>query len=201
MKIALIGASGRVGSRILAELSSRAHQVTAIARDTSKIVQAPGVEPVAADIADRGSLADVLRGHDAVISSVLFTASDADKLLGAVADADVPRYLVVGGAGSLEVAPGMLLIDTPEFPAEYRDEGLAGAAFLNRLRASDLNWTFISPSALFFPGERTGEFRLGGDLLLTNETGSSISFEDFAVALADELETPRHIRRRFTVGY
>jgi putative NADH-flavin reductase len=109
---------------------------------------------------------------------------------------------VVGGAGSLEVAPGVTLVGTPEFPAEYRDEALAGAAFLNLLRKEpNLDWTFLSPSALFVPGERTGKFRLGKDRLLSNEHGSSISFEDYAVAMVDEIERPAHRRQRFTVGY
>ncbi len=147
-------------------------------------------------------LAEALRGHDAVISAVHFTASDPDKLIEAVDAAGVRRYLVVGGAGSLEVAPGKLLVDTPEFPAQYRAEAQGGVAFLDKLRGnSRLEWTFLSPSALFSPGERTGKFRLGTDQLLTHEKGSSISFEDYAIALADEIERPRHVRQRFTVGY
>ncbi len=109
---------------------------------------------------------------------------------------------MVGGAGSLEVAPGVKLIETPQFPALYKAEAAAGGAFLDLLRQETrLDWTFLSPSALFEPGERTGKFRLGGDQLLTNEKGSSISFEDYAVAMADEIEKPAHSRRRFTVGY
>ena len=112
------------------------------------------------------------------------------------------RYLVVGGAGSLEVAPGVRLIDTPNFPAQYKNEAAAGAAYLELLRGvQDLDWTFLSPSALFIAGERTGKFRLGTDQLLTTQKGSSISFEDYAIALVDELEHPKHSRRRFTVGY
>lgn len=202
MNIALIGASGNAGSRILAELVRRNHMVTAIARDTARIATAPGVRAVGVDLHDGAALADVLRGHDAVISSVHFLASGPDALIDAVKASGVRRYLVVGGAGSLEVAPGQRLIDSPDFPAAYRDEALAGAAFLDRLRGeTDLDWTFLSPSAVFAPGERTGTFRLGGDALLTNANGSSISFEDYAIALVDELEIPAHIRRRFTVGY
>lgn len=202
MKIALIGASGNVGSRILNELARRGHQVTAIARDASRIATPAGVTAVAVDIADKAGLSDILRGHDAVISSVHFTASDPDALIEAVEAAGVRRYLVVGGAGSLEVAPGKLLVNTPDFPAQYRDEARGGVAFLERLRRNTtLEWTFLSPSALFIPGERTGVFRLGTDQLLTNEAGSSISFEDYAIALAYEIERPRHVRQRFTVGY
>ena len=202
MNIALIGASGRVGSRILAELSSRGHAVTAIARDPAKVASLPGVTAVAGDIEATDSLARLLTGHDAVISSVLFSASDANKLIAAVKASGVRRYYVVGGAGGLEVAPGKMLLDTPEFPEIYKAEAQAGVDFLNKLKAEDgLDWTFLAPSAVFEPGERTGTFRLGKDQLLANENGSSISFEDFAVALVDEIETPAHVRHRFTVGY
>ena len=203
MKIALIGASGAAGSRILAELSRRGHAVTAIARQPEKIAALDGVTAVAGDAANPAALATLLRGHDVVISSVHFSASDPHKLIAAVTESGVPRYLVVGGAGSLEVAPGVALYDAPGFPAIYLAEAKAGGAFLNILKGQTaLAWTFLSPSAEFIPGTRTGTFRLGGDQLLTATDGrSSISFEDYAVALADEAETPRHVRRRFTVGY
>ncbi len=201
-QVALIGASGNAGSRILKELSDRGHQVTAIARDTGRIATLPGVTPTRGDANDRAALAALLKGHDAVISSVHFTVSNVETLVGAVRDAGVKRYLVVGGAGSLEVAPGQKLIDQPDFPEAYRAEAAAGGEFLDYLRnVDDLDWTFLSPSAEFVPGERTGRFRLGQDSLLTHDGGSSISFEDFAIALVDELETPRHVRQRFTVGY
>jgi putative NADH-flavin reductase len=123
--------------------------------------------------------------------------------MSAARDANVGRYFVVGGAGSLEVAPGVRLVTTPSFPPEYKQEAEQGAAFLDRLRQQrELNWTFLSPSALFVAGERTGKFRLGTDQLLIAADGRSwISFEDFAVALADEIERPAHPRSRFTVGY
>ena len=202
MKIALIGASGNVGSRIAAELSSRGHEITAIARKAAKISALPGVKPTAVDIANTEALVPILKGHAAVISSVHFVDSDPDQLIRAVKAAGVPRYLVVGGAGSLQVAPGKLLVDSPDFPKEYEKETRAGCVFLDRLRAEkDLNWTFLSPSALFTAGERTGNFRLGKDTLLINGKGSCISFEDYAIALADEVEKPKHPRQRFTVGY
>lgn len=202
MNVALIGASGNVGVRLLKELTSRGHQVTAIARNPNKIPAGPGVTAKAGDAADTNGLAVLLKGHDAVISAVRFVDSDSAKLIGAVKQAGVKRYLVVGGAGSLEVAPGQLLVDTPDFPAAYKPEAQQGLVFLNALRAEkDLDWTFLSPSAMFGPGERTGKFRLGGDQLLSNENGSNISFEDLAVAMVDELEKPAHSRRRFTVGY
>ncbi|GAB3448739.1 NAD(P)-dependent oxidoreductase [Insolitispirillum peregrinum] len=204
MNIALIGASGNAGSRILAELSARGHQVTAIARTPENIAALPGVTARKGDLFDRDAMADLLRGHDAVISSVMFLVSDAEALLAAVKQAGVRRYLVVGGAGSLEVAPGVRLIDTPAFPAAYFAEASKGAEVLDRLRQEPegLDWTFLSPAAMFIPGSRTGQFRLGQDSLLVAADGtSSISFEDYAVALVDELERPAHLRQRFTVGY
>ncbi len=200
--IALIGASGNAGSRILKELSDRGHRVTGIARHPEKIANLPGVTAVMGDVFDKDGLAALLRGHDAVVSAVHFTASDPRGLVEAVRASGVRRYLVVGGAGSLEVAPGRRLIDAPDFPEAYKEEASKGAAFLELLKTvDDLDWTFLSPSALFLPGERTGTFRLGRDRLLTNETGSRISFEDYAVALVDEIEQPAHVRQRFTVGY
>jgi putative NADH-flavin reductase len=203
MKIAVIGASGNAGSRISAELASRGHSVTAIARHPEKIAAQANVTPTKGDVMDQAGLARLLAGHDAAISSVHFLASDPAKLIGAARESKVGRYLVVGGAGSLEVAPGVRLVTTPGFPVVYKAEAEKGAAFLDLLRAEkELNWTFLSPSALFVAGERTGKFRLGTDQLLTAADGkSSISFEDFAVALADEIERPAHIRQRFTVGY
>jgi putative NADH-flavin reductase len=202
MKIALIGASGNAGSRILAELMNRGHEVTAIARNPEKITAQPRVTAKKADVFDQDGLAALLKGHDAVISSVHFTASDPKKLIEAVRASGVKRYLVVGGAGSLEVAPGKKLIDAPEFPAIYKAEATAGNVFLDLLKQEqELDWTYLSPSALFIAGERTGKFRLGTDQLIANEKGSSISFEDFAIALVDEIEKPAHSQRRFTVGY
>ena len=203
MKIAVIGASGNAGSRITAELARRGHAVTAIARHPDKIAGGANVTPTRGDVLDQAGLAGLMASHDAAISSVHFLASDPVKLIGAAKDSKVARYLVVGGAGSLEVAPGVRLVTTPGFPVVYKAEAEKGAAFLDLLRTEkELNWTFLSPSALFMAGERTGKFRLGTDQLLTAADGkSSISFEDFAVALADEIERPAHIRQRFTVGY
>jgi uncharacterized protein len=203
MKIAVIGASGNAGSRITTELVRRGHAVTAIARHPEKIASGANVTPTRGDVMDQAGLARLLAGHDAAISSVHFLDSDPVKLIGAARESKVGRYLVVGGAGSLEVAPGVRLVTTPGFPVVYKAEAEKGAAFLDLLRAeTELNWTFLSPSALFVAGERTGKFRLGTDQLLTAaDRKSSISFEDFAVALADEIERPAHIRQRFTVGY
>ncbi len=199
--IALIGASGRGGSRILKELSDRGHHVTAIARNPDRISALPGVKAVKGDVFDEAGLAGLLRGHDAVVSAVHFTASDAKTLIGAVRASGVRRYVVMGGAGSLLVG-GNPLIDSPDFPEAYKAEASRGAEFLELLkRTDDLDWSFVSPSAEIFEGERTGTFRLGKDELLVGPEGSRISFEDFAVALVDEIEKSGHIRQRFTVGY
>ncbi|MBO0125506.1 NAD(P)-dependent oxidoreductase [Agrobacterium sp. OT33] len=201
-KIALVGASGNAGSRILKELSDRGHQVTAIARAPEKIASLPNVVAKKGDVFDQAALSELLRGHDAVISSVHFTASDPLKLIEAVRASGVQRYLVVGGAGSLEITPGQRVVDLPDFPAAYKAEATKGAEFLDLLKQEkQLDWTFLSPSAEFVPGERTGKFRIGKDSLLSNDEGSRISFEDYAIALVDEIEKPQHSRQRFTVGY
>jgi uncharacterized protein len=204
VKIAVIGATGNAGSRIVEEALQRGHEVTAIARNAGKLGGArPKLVLQEGDAHDPDALGKLIAGHDAVISAVRFVGSDPHKLIAAVRKSGVPRYLVVGGAGSLEVAPGKALVDTPQFPAAYRPEASKGRDFLNILRQErDLDWTFLSPSALFAPGARTGKFRLGGDQLLTAADGkSSVSMEDYAVALLDEVEKPQHRRRRFTVGY
>jgi hypothetical protein len=144
-----------------------------------------------------------LAGHEAAIISLHHNGLDLQALINAVKASGVPRLIVVGGAGSLEVAPGVQVVDTPEFPAEWKPIALAAREFLNLLRAEKvLDWTYLSPSAFIEPGERTGKFRLGKDQLLVNEQGESrISNQDFAIALIDELENPTHSQQRFTVGY
>lgn len=203
MKIALIGATGFIGSRILDEALNRGHKVTAIVRNPEKVPQRAGVTAQRGDVFDQAGLARLIAGHDAVISAVHFLQSDAAKLIGAVRQAGVKRYLVVGGAGSLKIAPDKDLIDSPHFPAEYKEEAGKGRDFLNLLRGeSTLDWTFLSPAALIQPGARTGKFRLGKDELVVDTAGESrISAEDYAVALLDEIEKPQHIRQRFTLAY
>jgi uncharacterized protein len=188
MKIALVGATGSVGTRLTSELTRRVHHVTAIARHPEKLQRQTAVSPVSGDVQNEKSLATVLAGHDAVIHSVKFLSMNASKIIAATKAAKVPRLLVIGGAGSLEVTPGLTLVNTPDFPAEYKPETLAGVEFLNVLRGEkELDWTFLSPSYLFAPGERTGKFRLGKDELLVAADGQShISTEDFAIALVDE---------------
>jgi uncharacterized protein len=203
MKVALIGASGNIGSQILNEATSRGHQVTAVARNLDKVAAKPGVTPKRGDLADGAALADVLRGHDAIISSVRFKMFKPEQLIDAVKQSGVKRLIVVGGAGTLEVRPGVALLDTPEFPAVAKEEATAGrAAFEALKKANDLEWTFLSPSAMIGPGDRTGKFRLGADTLLVGSDGKSrISIPDFAIAMVDELEQRKHVRQRFTVGY
>jgi putative NADH-flavin reductase len=203
MKTALIGVTGRVGSRLLAELLRRGHHVTGIARNTGKLAGQPGLVPKNADADQPAQLAPLLAGHDAVISALKFATTDAKTLIAAVKQAGGRRLLVVGGAATLEVAPGHILLDAPGFPAAYRPEAEGGLRFLDTLRGErELDWTFLSPPAELDPGERTGKFRLGTDQLLTDANGKSwISMEDYAIAFVDELEAPKHSRQRFTVGY
>ena len=203
MKITVLGASGRAGSEIAKELARRGHQVTGVARNPARIPAGEGITAVSGDVSNTAALPALLKGADAVVSAIMFTDTDPEKLIAAVKAAGVSRYLVVGGAGSMEAAPGLKVIDTPDFPEAYKAEASAGGRFLDRLRQeTDLDWTFLSPSALFDGSDRTGQFRLGGDaLLVTPEGRSAISFPDYAIAMADEIETPRHSRQRFTVGY
>ncbi|RYZ95295.1 MAG: NAD-dependent epimerase/dehydratase family protein, partial [Moraxellaceae bacterium] len=182
MKVALVGATGFIGQHILVEALSREHQVTALVRNPQKISPAEGLVGKAVDLKNSKQLINNIEGHDAVIISVHHDGLDLPALIDAVKVSRVPRLLVVGGAGSLEIAPGMKLIDSPQFPAEWKAVALAAQHFLDLLRAEDtLNWTYLSPSALIEPGQRTGKFRLGSDKLIVNEKGESkISNQDYA---------------------
>ena len=201
MKIAVLGASGRAGSEIAKELSARGHQVLAIARKPEAIPQLPGVIAKAGD-ASSPALADLIRGADAVISALHFDVS-AETLLSALGQAGVPRLLVTGGAASLEVAPGVRVIDAPDFPEAWKGAALGGIAFLDALREETaIDWTYFSPPALLFEGPRLGTYRSGTDQLVTDAAGESqISFADYAIAMVDELEQHRHSRARFTAAY
>lgn len=198
MKIAVIGATGNVGQRIVAEAERRGHGTVAISRSGHEVGKGRAVR---ADLNDKAGIAEAIAGADAVVLSVKFMGLDVDALLDALKDAR--RVLIVGGAASLYVAPGLQLIDTEGFPDFIKPEAEPARQALARLEQGvDLDWTFLSPSVFFGPGERTGTFRLGKDELLTAADGKShISYEDFAVALLDEIEQPRHHRERFTVGY
>lgn len=206
MKIALIGITGNVGKVIAAEALSRDHALTGIARDVSKVQPKDLLTLKTGDTGDPEALAKLIADHDVVISSVPFRSTEPNQLIDAVRRSGVKRYLIVGGAGSLEVAPGKLLLDTPHFaelPDWIRTEAAQGKSFLDTLQSvTDLEWTMLSPSALFVGEPGTGKFRLGGNGLLTDADGKSwISYEDFSIALLDEVENPQHVRRRFTVGY
>lgn len=203
MSIALIGVSGRVGSRLLAEMLARGHDVTGIARNVQDVPPRAHLTLKPADANEPSQLVPLLRGHDVVASAMKFVPTNAHALITAVKQANAQRLMVVGGAGTLEVAPGVLLMDTPDFPDAYKPEAKAGRAFLGILQGeTELDWTFLSPSAEFVPGDRTGQFRLGRDQLLVGSDGKSwISMEDYAIAFVDELETPNNYRQRFTVGY
>ena len=208
MKLALFGASGMIGSRILSEALRRGHEVTAVVRDPAKFaVRHKNLTVVKGDVLDADGVASTVKGHDSVLSAV---GPSTEVITGAprslndgMTRAGVKRLVVVGGAGSLEVAPGIQLIDTPQFPKEWLAPARAHSVALATLRKNTtLDWTNISPPALIAPGERTGKFRLGTDQLVTDAKGESrISAEDYAIALLDEVEHPQHIRQRFTVAY
>ena len=202
MQVAVLGASGRAGSEITKELAVRGHNVVAIARKPEAIPQLPGVTAKAGDASEPGALADLIRGSDAVISALHFDVS-AETLLSALKQAGVPRLLVTGGAASLEVAPGVRVIDAPDFPEEWKGAAQGGIAFLDALREeTEIDWTYFSPAALLFEGPRLGGYRGGTDQLVTDADGESkISFADYAIAMVDELEQHRHSRARFTAAY
>ncbi|TMH29125.1 MAG: NAD(P)-dependent oxidoreductase [Betaproteobacteria bacterium] len=213
MQIALIGATGFVGSKVLAEALTRGHQVTALVRTPAALSTRAGLDAAAIDVNDAAAVARAVAGHDAVVSAFNAPRGNPDfaalylKAVRAIIDgvkrSGVKRVLLVGGAGSLYVAPGMQLVDTPQFPAEYRTEAQAARAALNLISdESRLDWSFISPAPILAPGQRTGQFRLGGDEVLMNgDKPGNISVEDLAVAIVDELEMPRHLQRRFTLAY
>jgi putative NADH-flavin reductase len=206
-----------IGSRILRELLSRGHSVTAVLRDPWKIAAQTNLVIEKGDLLDTDSVAKVAKGADAVVSSYAppviagqgpdpakaHLLVDATKsLIAAAKRAGAPRIIVVGGAGSLEVAPGLQVVDAPAFPEAYKPVALAHRDALHVLQATELNWTYFSPAMMIQPGERTGKFRLGRDALLSDEKGqSSISAEDYAVALVDEVEQGRHTKQRFTIAY
>lgn len=209
MKVAIIGASGFIGSAILNEALNRGHDITAVVRNPEKLmVTNPHLNVKKGDATKEAELVSLLAGNEAVISS--YSANDSSSYVKAVTSiinatkkAGIKRLLAVGGAGSLEVKPGVQLLDTPEFPAEWKDGASATRdAFEVIKQVSDLDWTVLSPAMVIEPGARTGKFRLGNNQVLFNDKGESkISTADFAVALLDELERPAHIKQRFTLAY
>ena len=216
MRVVLYGATGMVGSRILKELLSRGHVVTAVVRDPSKLTPQNNLTIEKGDMLDADNIAKVAKGSDVVISSygppsgpqgpdptkTSLLADATRALIAGARRAGAPRIIMVGGAGSLEISPGLQIVDAPTFPDAYKPIALAHRDAYHIMRASDLNWTYFSPAMMIQPGERTGKFRLGKDALISDDKGnSSISAEDYAIALVDEVEQGRHTKQRFTIGY
>lgn len=216
MKIALIGATGFVGSAILKEALDRGHEVTAIARNTEKLKPQRNLTVVKSDVMDGDGLSEVLKGNDVVVSAYNAGWTNPDlyneflkgskSIQEAVKKSEVKRLITLGGAGSLFIAPGVQLVDTPQFPAEWKPGALSARDYLNELKKEDnLDWTFVSPAIemnMETPHERRGTYRTGLDNpVFDAQNKSSISVEDLAVAIIDEVENPKHIRTRFTVGY
>ena len=208
MNVVLFGATGKCGTRILTELLARNHSVTAVARNPVGLPA--NVKTVKDDLSDVNRIAAHISGSDAVISAYAPPQDDTDQLLGvterlieAVRKAGKNiRLIVVGGAGSLEIAPGVTLLKSGHLPAEWTPIATSHQKALELLKTSDVNWTCFSPAAFFAPGNRTGKFRLDTDKLVADAQGNSrISMEDYAIALVDELEKPAHERARFTIGY
>jgi uncharacterized protein len=208
MKVVVYGATGKAGSRIVTELLARGNDVTAVARKPAGLAE--GVKFAEDDLSSVDGIAAIITGADAVVSAYAPPADDTDQLIGvterqiaAVQKAgNDARLIVVGGAASLEVAPGVMLLNSGHLPAEWLPIAKSHEKALRLLEKSDINWTYFSPAAFFAPGTRTGKFRLGEDQLISDEQGNSrISMEDYAIALVDELEKPAHERVRFTIGY
>ena len=211
MRVVVFGAGGVLGSRVTNELVSRGHTVRVVSHVGSKRASERASQgTVVAEVTDPTSVAEAARGADAVVSAIGPGPGQSPKvilgaargLLRGLREAKVRRLIVVGGAGGLEVRPGVQLADTPEFPKDWKPVAKAHAAALKIYREEpELEWTVVAPAALIAPGARTGHYRAGGDQLLVDARGESrISAEDYAVAIVDELEQPRHIRRRFTVA-
>lgn len=211
MRLIVFGANGALGRRLLMECLERGIEVSAAVRDVSRFEGgAREITVVTADATDPTSIAAAAAGHDAALSAVTqhsrpeILSEVATALLTGLAEAGVPRLVVAGGAGSLEVADGTRLMDTPEFHDDWKPEAQAQADALETYRAAetDVDWSYVSPGALLEPGERTGEYRKGGDRLLTDDDGHSrITMEDFAIAMVDEAVEPKHSRTRFTVAH
>ncbi len=216
MKIVVFGATGNVGSRVAAEALQRGHEVVGVVREPAAVSSPDArVTLVKGDATDAARIADIARGADAVVSAISprpnarglaapSLAANARALITGLRSAGVQRVLYVGGASSLEVAPGQALADQPDFPEAYRAEAKEGrdALAIWRSEAQGLGWTYLSPAAEFAPGERTGTYRTTGDQFLVDAQGKSfITFEDYAVAVLDELEKPQHVGERFGVAY
>jgi len=213
VKTVVLGATGMAGSRIAAEAVRRGDEVVAVSRSGAAPVDSPLLTPVAADAGSVKEIAEVVKGAD-VVASALAPARDGsdprgpftalyDAVLDGVRAGGVHRMVVVGGAGSLQVDKNTLLKDTPAVPEPVKPEAQALIDVLAKLREiDDLEWTYITPAAAFAPGERTGNFRIGGDAVLTDSEGNSrISAEDYAIAFVDEMENAEHPNTRICVAY
>ena len=211
MNIVLYGATGKSGPSILKELLSRGHKVTAIVRTPSKLEPQLNLTIKQGTVDSAAEIAAAIKGADAVVSAygppltkegVRELIPVTQHFIDAVKQSGAKRFLYVGGAGSLFVAPGVTLEDSGHLPAEWLPIAHAHSDALALVRKSDINWTSFSPAAFFEPGPRTSKFRLGKDDLIADAQGNSkISFDDYAIALVDELEKPQHERQRFTIGY
>lgn len=211
MKIALIAATGKIGRQIAQQAIARGHEVTAIVRrDTDLPPELAGAHLVIAPLDDHDALVAAIRGNDVLASAygpapgAEATLSEvADDLIAAALEAGIRRLVVVGGAGSLEVAPGVQLVDTPNFPVAYKAVALAHRDALKRYQtADDLDWTFYSPAAEIGPGEKRGVFRSQANAFLANAEGkSTISYADYADAFVDEIEQPKYPKNIATVAY
>jgi len=211
MKIAVFGAGGRIGSRIVDEALRRGHDVTAAVRHPENYTKIHEHLKVAkADLFNSQDVETAAFNQDAVVVSYNPTngapASTLTEvvvpIINGLKQAHTKRLIVVGGAGSLEVSPGVQLVDTPDFPAAYKAVSAAHRDALKLYqKEKELDWTFACPSAEIMPGERTGKFRTDTKLLVDANGKSYISMEDYAIGIIDEIENPMHIREVFTIGY
>lgn len=214
MKIALIGATGMIGQRILNEALSRGHEVTAIARNPAKVAPRPNLEVKMGDVMKPETLVPAIATANVLVSSCspprdnpreaidsVRTLTEAVRAVAKTGNQSL-RLIMVGGASSLETAPGLQLLDSPNFPEAWKPVASAHREALGALRKTAINWTYFSPAALIQPGTRTGKYRIGTEQLVTDAKGESrISAEDYAVAMLDEIEKPRFVRQRFTAAY
>lgn len=214
MRIALVGATGFIGSKILEEAASRGHSITAICRHPEKVPARDGVKTRAADVNDLAALTDVIGSHDIVVHAcapprememapkIAAQTTITTNIIEATKARGIPRILAVGGAGTLLI-DGVRSMDRPDFPKQFEGGAKATAVIKELLEEEhDFDWTVLCPSTMIVPGERTGKFRLDFDDLIVGPDGTStISVEDFALALVNELEIPMYTGHRFTVGY
>jgi putative NADH-flavin reductase len=207
MKVVVYGATGNAGKLIVKELLKRNHSVTGVARHTEKLPDT--IQKVKDDLSNVSQIAEIIKGADVVVSAISSPANDTEtfakltqKLVDAIKIVNVPRLITVGGCGSLEYSPGVTVMDSGHWPAEYMPYAVAHAKALDVLKKSDINWTCLSPALIIENGETTGNYRLDLENLVIDDQGlSRITFEDYTLALVNELEVPKYERKRFTIGY